>query len=106
MSPQIPEKNAEMKNAHKLEFPILSDAGNSYAGTLNLVHGFPDDLRAIYEQFDITLPVFNGDESWTLPLATRIVVDSAGTIRHLHTDPDYKVRPEPEETVAELAALG
>jgi peroxiredoxin len=95
-----------MKAAHKLDFPVLSDAGNAYARQMNLVHGFPDDLRAIYEQFGIVLPAFNGDESWTLPLATRIVVDPGGTIRHLHTDPDYTTRPEVEETVQELAKLG
>ena len=95
-----------MQAAHKLAYPILRDADNAYAGALDLVHGFPDDLRAIYEQFGIVLPNFNGDDSWTLPLATRIVVDVEGMIRHLHTDPDYTIRPEPEETIAALAALG
>jgi peroxiredoxin len=84
---------------------VLSDPGNAYARQLSLVFALPDDLREIYRTFGIDLPVFNGDESWELPLPARIVVDASGTIRSLAADPDYTRRPEPEETLAVLRSM-
>lgn len=84
---------------------MLSDAGNAYAERLGIAFALPDDLRAVYERFGISLPAHNGDDSWTLPLPTRIVVDGSGVIRDVKADPDYTRRPEPEETVATLEAL-
>ena len=56
ISPQLPEKSAEVKAKHRLAFPVLGDAGNAYAASLGLVHGFPEDLRAVYEaQFEASM---------------------------------------------------
>lgn len=66
----------------------------------------PSDLRAVYEQFGISLPTWNGDDSWELPVPARIVVTPDGSIRHIDADPDYTRRPDPEETVAVLKGLG
>ena len=105
ISPQIPEKNAEVKHKHRLDFPVLSDLGNSYARQLGIVHGLPEDLQQVYRNFGIVLPDFNGDDSWELPLATRMVVDGQGIIRSVAADPDYTHRPEPEESLEVLQSL-
>lgn len=105
ISPQVRAKNEEVKQKQRLEFPILADPGNDYAGELSIVHALPEELRTVYTGFGIVLPEFNGDESWELPLPTRIVVDSSGVIRSLTADPDYTHRPEPEETVEVLRTL-
>ena len=84
---------------------MLSDPGNGYARQLGLVHGFPDDLKQIYESFNLVIPNYNGDDSWELPIPTRMVLDGAGAIRDLQADPDYKVRPEPEATLEVLRSL-
>jgi peroxiredoxin len=94
-----------VQDKHKLEFPVLSDAGNAYARKLAIVHALPADLREVYRKFDIDLPGFNGDDSWELPIPTRLVVDGQGTIRAVAADPDYTIRPEPEETLEALRAL-
>ncbi len=105
ISPQLPEKNDEVKREHKLEFPLLSDLGNGYGRQLSVVHALPDYLREVYTEFGIVLPDFNGDDSWELPLATRIVIDSRGKIRSVEADTDYTRRPEPEETLDVLRSL-
>jgi len=105
ISPQVPEKSAETKNKHGLDFPVLSDEGLAYARRLNLVYRVPDDLREVYTQFDIVLPRFNGDDSWELPLSARLVVGSDGVIRDVEADVDYTRRPEPEDTVEALREL-
>ena len=69
------------------------------------MHGLPDYLREVYTAFDIVLPNFNGDDSWELPMPTRLVVDGGGVIQSVEADPDYTVRPEPAETLAVLRGL-
>jgi peroxiredoxin len=105
ISPQTREKSAEVKQAHTLGFPVLWDAGNAYAGALGLVHGYPDDLRAVYEGLGIRLDEANGDDSWTLPVPARFVVDASGIIRSVEADPDYTRRPEPDDTLRVLESL-
>jgi len=102
ISPQTTEKNAAVKKNNRLAFPVLSDPGHAYARQLALVHTLPDDLREVYTAFDIVLPAFNGDDTWELPLSTRIVTDTSSTIRAIDADVDYTRRPEP---VASLEVL-
>jgi peroxiredoxin len=102
ISPQVPKKNLEVKEKHRLAYPVLSDSGNQYARELGLVFSLPDDLREVYGGFGIVLPDFNGDDRWELPLPARIIVDSDGVIRSIQADPDYTHRPEPQETIEAL----
>ncbi len=106
ISPQVPEKNAEVKSNNKLAFPVLSDRGHAYARQLSIVYALPEELQKVYLEFGIALPDYNGDGSWELPLATRIVVDREGAIRGLDADPDYTRRPEPAESLEVLRSLG
>lgn len=52
------------------------------------------------------MPNFNGDDSWTLPLATRIVVGKDHHIVSIDYHADYTQRPEPEATLAEIPDRG
>jgi peroxiredoxin len=65
----------------------------------------PEDLHLVYAKFGIDLKKYNGDESWTLPMPARFVIDSSGTVRSADVDPDYTVRSEPAETVRVPEAL-
>ena len=95
-----------MIERHKLGFGMLSDPGNAYAARLGLRFQVPDDLKAVYLSIGIDLEESSGLPDWTLPVPARIVVDRAGVVRATGIDVDYTRRPEPEETVAEVAALG
>lgn len=105
ISPQVPEKNAEMARKHKLSFPILSDPGNAWASQLGLTFTLEENLREVYRSFQLNLPEYNGDDSWQLPLPARIVIGRDGKIRDIESDPDYTVRPEPEQTLEVLRSL-
>jgi peroxiredoxin len=94
-----------VKEKQRLGFPVLTDVGNAYARGLSLVHRLPDDLQEIYRGFGIVLPDFNGDESWELPMAARLVIDREGVIRSVECDPDYTRRPEVEPTIEVLRGL-
>ncbi|MCP4902713.1 MAG: redoxin domain-containing protein [bacterium] len=105
ISPQLSEHNRALIEKHQLGFEILYDSGNETAAAYGLRWPLPDNLKALYSQFGIDLPTGNEDDSWTLPLPARYIVDCHGTIVYARTDPDYTRRPEPDETVTALAKL-
>jgi peroxiredoxin len=105
ISPQQPEFNRELIKEKNLTFDLLSDPGNRVAETYGLVYAFPEDLKQIYLEFGIDLGKYNGDESWTLPIPGRFVIDRSGVIRYAEVNPDYTVRPEPEEVIGILKGL-
>ena len=105
ISPQQSEFNREFSEQKKFTFDLLSDPGNQTAGAYGLVYSLPEDLRKIYLQFGIDVPKHNGDDSWTLPLPARYIIDRKGIVRYADVNVDYTVRPEPENTIAALKEL-
>ena len=105
ISPQLPRFLREMKIAHALDFDILHDPGNSVAETFGIAMQLPDDLITIYKRFGIDLVRFNGDAQWRLPVPARFVVSRNGLVKAEDADPDYRVRPEPEQTITVLREI-
>ena len=105
ISPQLPEHNAAFAEEKGLRIDILSDPGNEVASRYGLKYQMPDELIAIYQQFGLDIPKHNGDDSWTLPIPSTLIIDADGTVRHANINADYTIRPEPEDTLAALKAL-
>lgn len=105
LSPQLPELGLSIVEKNNLNFDILSDPTNAYAAKLGLRFKLPPDLQLIYRSFGIDLPKFDGDDSWTLPMPGRLVIDKKGIVRAVDVDPDYTVRPEPEHTLEVVRRL-
>jgi len=105
ISPQLQTFNRELREEKKLTFEILSDPGNQVAQRYGLKFQLPKDLRAVYLKFNIDLPRYNGDDSWTLPLPTTLIIDQNGIIRHGAINADYTLRPDPEETLSSLKKI-
>jgi peroxiredoxin len=106
ITPQLFERSHSQIAKQGITFDLLSDPGNDYAAKLGLRFKLPDDLKAVYLDFGIDLAAHNGDNSWTLPMPGRFVVDRAGIVRAVDVDPDYQYRPEPQKTVDDVKALG
>ena len=105
VSPQTERRNESIERQASLGFPVLSDRGNRVAAEYGLVYTMPADLKGVYEGFGIRLPLYNGDDSWTLPIPARFVIAADGIIRYAAANADYTARPEPAETVAVLRKL-
>lgn len=105
ITPQPPEASLPLIDRHKISFDLLTDRGNEYAAKLGLRFTLPDDLKEVYLSFGNDLAAKNGEDSWTLPMPGRFVIDARGTVRTTDVDPDYRYRPEPEKTVADVRAL-
>jgi peroxiredoxin len=105
ISPQLEEHNQAIAQDKKLVVPILSDPGNQVAQAYGLRYEYPEDLKQLYQQFGIHLNQYNGDDSWSLPMPARLIIDTQGIIRYAEINPDYTQRPEPEGTLAVLNSL-
>ena len=105
ISPQLPAFNLAIAREKDLDVAILSDPGNAVAARYGLKFALPPELKAVYRQFKIDLEKHNGDDTWTLPMPARLIIDRQGMVRHADIQVDYTLRPEPEETLAALKAL-
>jgi peroxiredoxin len=106
LSPELPNLSADLAAKKKLTFPILRDRSLAIARAYGLVYTFPDDLKGVYlNAFKNDLAKRNDDPSWRLPMPARFVIDRTGVIRYAEANPDYTVRPEPEETLAILKTV-
>ena len=105
ITPQPPSASRELIEKHKITFDLLSDHGNEYAAKLGIRFKLPDDLKQVYLGFGNDLAVHNGEDSWTLAMPGRFVIDRNGVVRVVDVDPDYRYRPEPEKTLEEVRKL-
>ena len=105
ISPQLPEFSRKLIAQQNLSFDLLSDPGNRVAKSYGLVFSFPEDLKNLYLKFGIDIAKHNGDDSWTLPMPARLIIDQSGIIRYAEINPDYTERPEPEDTLTALKEI-
>ena len=105
ISPELPERTADMAAKQKLTYPIVWDEMSSVAQAFGLAFALPDDLKGVYLGFGNDLAVRNGDPSWRLPVPSRFVIDALGIVRFVQADPDYTHRPEPETTLEALRKI-
>lgn len=85
---------------------MLFDAGNRVAETFGLMFEVPAAVRDIYlNVFGLDIEAENGDPSWTLPMPGAFIVGVDGVVAYRSVDPDYTVRPEPDEVLTELRRL-
>lgn len=102
ISPQVQKSAKKSVEVNETSFDVLSDLGNAYANELDIAFTLPEALKNLYKGFGISLPDYNGNESWSLPMPARIVVAQDGTIIAIDVNPDYTQRPDPGETLTVL----
>ena len=102
ISPELPERTADMAMKQKLAYPIVWDEKSAVAEAFGLAFTLPDDLREVYRSFGNDLALRNGNPSWRLPVPARFVIDRDGIVRLVEADPDYRYRPEPDATLEAL----
>ena len=103
VSPQKPDGSLTMQEKNALEFPVLSDPGNSIARALGVLTAPSAEVLAAQREHGLDLTETNAGGTADLPMPTTVVLDARGRLRWLDVHPDYTTRSEPD---AILAALG
>ncbi len=97
ISPQTPANNRKSQRENGLHFPVLSDKGGELGAAFGLRWVVPEEMREVHRRLGGPLPVFNGEDSWTLPMPARYVIGQNGVIAYAEVNPDYRQRPEPSD---------
>ena len=105
ISPNLPERSAELVQDNPFSFPVLCDVDLKVARQYGLVFRLADELRPIYLEFGIDLPAFDGNDRYELPMPATYVVGDDGIIHHDFVDADYTRRMEPDEILQALQRL-
>lgn len=106
LSPQLAQYGRVVRRRAKLEFDVLTDLHLRVAEAFGLAFTLPTALKELYTAFGTTLDkLFHDEPAFRLPMPARYVLDQHGRIRAAGVNPDYTVRPEPEDTVAIVRQL-
>lgn len=106
ISPQKANFNQQIIEQQRLGFDLLSDSRNAVAAAFGLRWEMVDPLHSLYkDSFRISLPDYNGDDSWTLPVPARFVINMDGIIKYAEYSVDYTKRPNPDVLISELQTL-
>jgi peroxiredoxin len=105
----MPERQrfaAEFKASAQYPFPVLTDVDNGYALSLNLAIWVGPDLERLLSSFGRSLPDYQGNDAWMLPIPATFVVGTDGRVAARFIDPDFRRRVSIEELLAALEAAG
>ena len=100
--PERQEFAAEFKTEAKAPFPILTDADNGYALSLNLAIWVGAEMAQLLRERARDLPAYQGNDGWMLPIPATFVVGADGIVRARFVDPDYRRRMDIDEMLAAL----
>jgi peroxiredoxin len=93
---------AEMKRDSNVMFPVLSDIDNGYAMSLNLAIWVGAEMEQYITDRGHSLPDYQGNDSWMLPIPATFVVGKDGRIKARFVDPDYRKRAAIEDLIDAL----
>jgi len=102
ISPQLPEKSAEIISQNGFDYPILFDKGNEVAKQFGIAFTLAEPLRPIHKAFNMDIPAHNGDESFGLPVPATYVIDQEGKITFASINPNWMERADPKEVLEVL----
>ncbi|HEY2327454.1 MAG TPA: peroxiredoxin-like family protein [Gaiellaceae bacterium] len=106
ISPQKPDGSLSMQEKNALEFPVLSDPGNTIARALGALTAPSAEALAVQREHGLDLTETNADGTAELPMPTVVIVDAVGNVRWLDIHPDYTTRTEPVAVLNALDAHG
>lgn len=105
ISMQTAPNSRKAQRENKLSFPILSDKGGEIAAAFGIRWKLSDELQQVHKMLGADISIFNGEDSWTLPMPARYVIGQDGVIAYAEVNPDYTHRPEPSDLLPTLASL-
>ena len=97
ISPETQHYTRLLKEETGARFAFLTDVGAAYALSLNLAIWIDQKFSRAIVESGCDVPLYNGTNSWILPIPTVFVVRRDGIIAARHIDPDYRRRMEVDQ---------
>jgi hypothetical protein len=105
LSPPLARYGWAVRRRAKLEFHVLTDHHLGVAKAFGLAFTLPTALRHLYAAFGTTLHKFHDEPGFACRCPPATSSTSTDGSRAADVNPDYTVRPEPEDTVAIVRQL-
>jgi peroxiredoxin len=83
---------------------LFSDASGEASAAFGIAFRVDDKTAELYKGFGIDLEDASGRDHHILPVPSIFIVDTEGTIRFVHYDANYRVRPDPHKVLEAAAA--
>ncbi len=93
------------REKHQLELRLLADATGAACRAFKTLFDIDDKTREKYQGYGIDLAQQNANGRWQLPVPATYLIDTTGTVRYVHFDPDYAKRASPDDVIAAVKAL-
>jgi len=106
ISPETQHYSRLLRDEAGASFSFLTDVGAAYALSLNLAIWIDQTFSRAIAQSGCDVPLYNGTESWILPIPAVFVIGTDGVIVARHIDPDYRQRMETDWLLGCIRQLG
>lgn len=102
ITPEGRKYTAALKTESGAEFSILTDVDNGYALSLNLAIWVDEAMSRLIAAAGWNIPIYQGNNSWILPIPATFIVGTDGKVVARYVDPDYRRRMEIEDLLVAL----
>ncbi len=107
ISPDVPAELKKSADKNQLTFELASDAKAELMQALGIAFRVDDGTFTTYrDRYKVDLETYSGQKHHYLPVPTVLLVDEKGTIRFVHTNPDYKQRLSSEAILEAAKKIG
>jgi peroxiredoxin len=94
ISPDHPANLRASQQKHELGYTLLSDRHMRAARAFGIAWQVSAAEVAQLAEYGIDLEAASGETHHVLPVPSVFLVDAAGRIRWVYSNPDYKIRPD------------
>jgi peroxiredoxin len=99
ISPQVPEKLRDIKERHRLEFPVTTDFGNQLGYKFGIVFTADEASKNYALANGNNMGETTGTGTWDLPMPSVIIIDQQHIVRFVAVSPDWLARTEADEII-------
>jgi len=97
ISPEVAKYSKKTKEENSLSFEVLSDENSKAMREFGIVFTLSDEVKKIYDGFNIDLKEQNGNDTYEMPVPATYVIDKNMKIVFSHIEEDYMTRFEPSK---------
>lgn len=101
ISPDRPEELRKSIEKNNLGYTLFSDSSMNASLQFGIAFKVADETIEKYKSYDIDLESSSGLKHHLLPVPSVFILGTDGVIKFEYTNPNYKIRLEPEALLAE-----
>ncbi|MDB5432994.1 MAG: alkyl hydroperoxide reductase [Caulobacter sp.] len=105
ISPQVPDRLADIKLRHDFGFNVASDLGNALGRRFGILYSYDQASRRAGLAAGNFIGDVTGTGTWELPMPTAVVIGQDRVVRYADVSPDWLDRTEAEPVIAAVRAL-